>query len=170
MHAPGVATVKSTQMALYSGKILIKATAAEFLGTALFLFITISAVTGYGAGVLAPIGVAAVFGLTIFCLEIGLGETCGGHFNPAVSLGVFITGGMGYLQFVAYWVAQVLGAITGACFARLCVGDRVYEVSSSVLSLHVLSCQTDHIACLLRRLSNGLGSGHFLLELWCKEW
>ncbi|GAQ80531.1 aquaporin [Klebsormidium nitens] len=122
-------------MAPSSNRILFKATAAEFLGTALFLFTTISAVTSYGAGVLAPIGVAAVFGLTIFVLEIGLGETCGGHFNPAVSLGVFINGGMGYLQFIAYWLAQVLGAITGACFARLCVGDPVYEANGRAINI-----------------------------------
>lgn len=117
-------------MAPFSELVKVKATAAEFLGTAFLLWTTVTAITAFGAALLAPIGVAAVFGLTIFCLEIGLGDICGGHFNPAVSLGVFITGGLGVLQFIAYWVAQALGAIAGACFARLCVGDKVYEVSA----------------------------------------
>ena len=38
----------------------------------------------------------------------------GGHLNPAVTLGVFITGGINVIPASLYWLAQILGSITGS--------------------------------------------------------
>ena len=38
----------------------------------------------------------------------------GGHLNPAVTLGVFITGGINVIPASLYWLAQIVGSITGS--------------------------------------------------------
>lgn len=37
----------------------------------------------------------------------------GGHLNPAVTLGVFIAGGINIIAAILYWLAQIMGSITG---------------------------------------------------------
>jgi aquaporin Z len=58
-------------------------------------------------------------GLTFFCLLQILGPISGGHMNPAVSLGVFISKGKidNWLFLVKIWTGQFIGAIFGAICA-----------------------------------------------------
>ena len=90
---------------------------AEFLGTAWLVF------GGCGSAVLAAgvpdvgigyAGVAAAFGLTVLTGAYALGGISGGHFNPAVSLGLWAGGRFPARDLPGYIVAQVLGAIVGA--------------------------------------------------------
>lgn len=74
---------------------------------------------GCGAAVLAgehigAHGVALAFGLTVLTGAAALGHVSGGHFNPAVSLGAALAGRIGFLDMLAYWVAQVVGALLAA--------------------------------------------------------
>ena len=57
---------------------------------------------------------AFAFGLAIVTLAYGVGNISGGHVNPAVSLGVFLTGGMDAKEFCGYVVSQIIGAIVGS--------------------------------------------------------
>ena len=57
---------------------------------------------------------ALAFGLTIVAMAYSIGNISGCHINPAVSLGVLMTGGMSVSEFVQYVVAQCVGALVGS--------------------------------------------------------
>ncbi len=88
--------------------------AAEFLGTFWLVF------GGCGSAVLAAAfpelgigfaGVSLAFGLTVLTMAYAVGGISGGHFNPAVSLGLAVAGRFEYRNLAGYWLAQVLGAL-----------------------------------------------------------
>ena len=57
---------------------------------------------------------ALAFGLVIVAMAYSIGNISGCHINPAVSLGVLLTGGMTAKDFIAYVIAQCAGAFAGA--------------------------------------------------------
>ena len=69
---------------------------------------------GTGATSIDILGIATAFGLTIVAMAYGIGQVSGCHVNPAVSFGVLVAGRMTTSDFIAYVIAQVLGAIAGA--------------------------------------------------------
>ena len=90
---------------------------AEFLGTFWLVL------GGCGSAVLAAafpalgigfLGVSLAFGLTVLTGVYALGPISGGHFNPAVSVGLWAAGRFPTEQVLPYIVAQVVGAIVGA--------------------------------------------------------
>ncbi len=91
---------------------------AEFIGTfTLVLFGCGAAViAGMGTGPTAidVLGISFAFGLAIVAMAYGIGPVSGCHVNPAVSLGVLVAGRMSMSDFIAYVIAQVLGAVAGA--------------------------------------------------------
>ena len=88
----------------------------EFVGTLLFLF-SISAAVLSGSP-MAPLAIGAALMVVVY---MG-GHVSGGHYNPAVSLAVLIRGKMTAGDLLPYWVAQVLGALTGCFLASLATG------------------------------------------------
>jgi aquaporin Z len=97
---------------------LVRQVAAEFLGTALLVFIAVgSAVAGIDA--IGPFGVAFAFGLTLLALAYALGPVSGCHINPAVTLGVLLSRGMSATEAAYYWIAQFAGGIAGAAVLQL---------------------------------------------------
>ncbi|WP_312569902.1 aquaporin Z [Comamonas sp.] len=89
---------------------------AEFIGT---LWLTLG---GCGSAVLAAafpeigiglVGVSLAFGLTVVTGAYALGPISGGHFNPAVSVGLAMGGRFAWSELPGYVIAQVLGAIVG---------------------------------------------------------
>ena len=91
-----------------------KAAVAEFFGTFWLVF------GGTGAAVLAAsvgnsgigwLGVSLAFGLTVVTMAYAVGHISGGHFNPAVTLGLWAGGRFPGGKVVIYIVAQVIGAI-----------------------------------------------------------
>ena len=91
--------------------------AAEALGTFWLVF------GGCGSAVLAAAfpelgigfqGVALAFGLTVLTMVYAVGPISGGHFNPAVSLGLAIGGRFSWSELIPYWVAQVVGGFVAA--------------------------------------------------------
>ena len=61
------------------------------------------------------VGVSLAFGLTVMTMAYAVGHVSGGHFNPAVSIGLWVGGRFGFGHLIPYIVFQVLGAI-GAAF------------------------------------------------------
>lgn len=57
---------------------------------------------------------ALAFGLTIVAMAYSVGNISGCHINPAVSLGVLMTGGMSVKDFIGYVISQCIGALAGA--------------------------------------------------------
>ena len=90
---------------------------AEFLGTAWLVF------GGCGSAVLAAAfpelgigfaGVSLAFGLTVVTMVYAVGHISGGHFNPAVSIGLWSGGRFAARDIGPYIVAQLLGGLAGA--------------------------------------------------------
>jgi aquaporin Z len=95
--------------------------AAELLGTALLVYFAVGVATlmfGFGAtGSVFGVGVVATalsFGLTLMALAFALGPISGCHVNPAVTMGMWVSGRMPILEAAQYWVAQFIGGIVGA--------------------------------------------------------
>lgn len=94
-----------------------KQLASELLGTFWLVF------GGCGSAVLAAAfpelgigfyGVALAFGLTVVTMAYAVGGISGGHFNPAVSVGLVVGGRFPASQLVPYIIAQLVGAILAA--------------------------------------------------------
>ncbi|MGK5111201.1 aquaporin [Geodermatophilus sp. CPCC 205506] len=101
---------------------LSRSLVAEFLGTALLVFLAVgSAVAGIDQ--LGPLGVALAFGLVLLALAYAIGPVSGCHINPAVTLGVLLSRGMTLPEAVGYWVAQFAGGIAGAALLQLMVSS-----------------------------------------------
>ncbi|PSL20556.1 aquaporin Z [Shimia abyssi] len=87
---------------------------AEFFGTFWLVFGGCGSAI-YAAGVadvgIGWLGVSLAFGLTVMTMAYAVGHISGGHFNPAVSLGLMIAGRFESKELIPYWVAQVIGAI-----------------------------------------------------------
>ena len=95
----------------------VKKYIAEFIGTfVLVLFACGTAViSGCTKNFDAAYAVtAAAFGLVIVAMAYSVGNISGCHINPAVSLAVFINNGMTIGEFVAYFIAQLMGISWGA--------------------------------------------------------
>lgn len=99
-----------------------KSLVAEFLGTFWLVF------GGCGSAVLAAaypelgigfVGIAFAFGLTVLTMAYAVGGISGGHFNPAVSLGLTVAGRFPAARLVPYVVVQVVGAIAAAALLYL---------------------------------------------------
>lgn len=60
------------------------------------------------------VGVSFAFGLTVMTMAYAVGHVSGGHFNPAVSIGLWVGGRFGFAHLIPYIVFQVLGAIAAA--------------------------------------------------------
>jgi len=85
--------------------------AAECFGT--FVLVLGGCGTALFGGV-GFLGVAIAFGLTVVAMAYGIGHISGAHLNPAVSFGVWANGRMTAKEMLAYWAAQVVGAIIAA--------------------------------------------------------
>src|SRR6185295_7420520 len=106
------ATVRRERRCLMAAKLV-----AEFIGTFWLVL------GGCGSAVLAAafpqvgiglLGVSLAFGLTVLSGAYSLGPVSGGHFNPAVSVGLCAGGRFPAAQLPQYIIAQVLGGVVGA--------------------------------------------------------
>lgn len=100
---------------------------AEFIGTFWLVL------GGCGSAVLAAgvdtvgiglVGVSLAFGLTVLTGAYALGHISGGHFNPAVSVGLFLGGRFDKKDLFPYIGSQVLGGIAGAGILYLIVSSQ----------------------------------------------
>ena len=97
---------------------------AEFIGTFWLVF------GGCGSAIFAAtfpelrigfLGVALAFGLTVLTGAFALGHISGGHFNPAVSVGLWVGGRFDIKDLIPYVVSQVVGAVLAAWVLYLIV-------------------------------------------------
>jgi aquaporin Z len=82
----------------------------EGIGTFFLVFTVGQTVIEPGAGSLAPIAI----GFSLMIMVYAGGHISGGHYNPAVTLGVFLRGKATSSDLIGYWTAQVVGAVVAA--------------------------------------------------------
>src|SRR2546422_884940 len=91
---------------------------AEFIGTFALIFFGAGAVCTdqylHSTGGLGLLGIALAHGLAIALMVSSLGHISGGHFNPAVTIGFWVTKRLSTIDTILYWVAQLDGAIAAA--------------------------------------------------------
>lgn len=116
----------------------MKAILAEFLGTFWLVL------GGCGSAVLAAAfpevgiglhGVSLAFGLTVLTMAFAVGHISGGHFNPAVSVGLWVGGRFPLAKLPSYVVAQVLGGIAaGGVLYLIASGAPGFDVAKGFAS------------------------------------
>ncbi len=106
----------------------------EFLGTFWLTFagvgsaVIAAAYPGLGIGFA---GVALAFGLTVVTMAYAVGHISGGHFNPAITLGVWFGGRISTVSVIPYVLFQVLGAIAAAAVLKIVAeGQPGFELGS----------------------------------------
>jgi aquaporin Z len=117
---------------------LSKRLSAEFFGTFWLVF------GGCGSAVLAAafpavgiglLGVSLAFGLTVLTMAYAVGHISGGHFNPAVTVGLFTARRIPASDVLPYIVAQLIGAIVAAAVLYLIASGKVgFDVSAGFAS------------------------------------
>src|SRR4030095_3046387 len=117
---------------------LVNRALAEFLGTFMLVFggcgsaVLAAAFPGVGIGLL---GVSLAFGLTVLTMAYAVGRVSGGHFNPAVTVGLFTAKRIPAADIVPYVLAQVFGAIAAAgVLVVIATGKAGFSVAASGLA------------------------------------
>ncbi len=117
-----------------------RAAFAEFIATLLFIFLGAGTVVVTG-GVLGDeltsarlVAIALAHGLAIALLVSATANISGGHINPAVTFGAFITGKISLIKGAMYVVAQIAGAVVGA----LLLAAAIPEAAQGNLGAHGL--------------------------------
>ena len=85
---------------------------AECVGTFVLTFLGCGTAMFLGCGTPAGVvGTAIAFGLAVVAMAYTIGEISGCHINPAITLGVALSGRMSWKDACGYWVGQVIGGI-----------------------------------------------------------
>jgi len=108
---------------------------AEFFGTYWLVFggcgsaIFAAGIPNFGIGFA---GVALAFGLTVLTMAYAVGHISGGHFNPAVSFGLWAGGRFPAKDLIPYIIAQCIGAIAAAgTLYTIALGKSGYAINNT---------------------------------------
>jgi MIP family channel proteins len=111
-----------------------RAVAAEIIGTFMLVFAGAGAImVDAKTHALGHVGVAISFGLVIMAGIYAVGHISGAHFNPAVTLAFVLTRHFPPARALAYWAAQLTGALTAAAILRGSLGN-VADVGATLPS------------------------------------
>ena len=95
---------------------------AECIGTMVLTLLGCGTAVFLGCGDTAGVfGTAAAFGLSVIAMAYTIGGISGCHINPAITLGVALSGRMSWKDACGYWIGQVIGGIIGAAILFLIV-------------------------------------------------
>jgi MIP family channel proteins len=109
---------------------------AEFIGTFALIFIGAGAgaVVGDGVGLPGLAAVAFAHGLTVMAFAFAYGSVSGGHFNPAVTVGVLAAGAMRAGEAAGYILVQLIGGVAGALLLRAVLGGAATGLGTPALA------------------------------------
>ncbi|MBR1872457.1 MAG: MIP family channel protein [Bacteroidales bacterium] len=95
---------------------------AECIGTMVLTLLGCGTAVFLGCGDTAGVvGTALAFGLSVVAMAYAIGGISGCHINPAITLGVALSGRMSWKDACGYWVGQIVGGILGAAILFLIV-------------------------------------------------
>jgi MIP family channel proteins len=105
--------------------------AAEFLGTFALVFFGAGAVCAdrylQSSGGIGLLGIALASGLAMAIMVSALGHISGGHFNPAITIGFWVTKRIGTMEAFLYWAAQILGGVVAAFLLRAIIPEEIWR-------------------------------------------
>jgi aquaporin Z len=114
---------------------VIRKLVVEGIGT-FFLVLTVGMVViEPGAGALAPLAIGSVLMVMIFAG----GHISGGHFNPAVTLGVYLRGAASAADLGGYWLAQIVGGVLAALAVFSMKGEFVVTAMEPAIGAALLA-------------------------------
>ncbi|WP_282041064.1 aquaporin Z [Winogradskyella flava] len=142
---------------------------AEFFGTFWLVF------GGCGSAIFAAgfpelgigfVGVALAFGLTVLTMAYAVGHISGGHFNPAVSIGLWAGGKFEAKDLIGYIIAQVVGAIVAAAALYLIIsGKSGFEAVGGFASNGYDTLSPDGYSMMSVFIAEALLTAFFLLVI-----
>ena len=104
---------------------------AEFIGTFALVFFGAGSICAdqflHGAGALGLFGIAVAHGLAIAIMVSALGHISGGHFNPAITIGFWVTKRVSTVDVLLYWIAQLAGAVVAAFLLKAIVPEDTWR-------------------------------------------
>lgn len=113
---------------------LSKKLGAEFFGT-FWLVLGGTGTAVLAGGGVGTLGISLAFGLTVLTMVYAVGSISGGHFNPAVSFGLWAGGRFAGKDLLPYIVAQVVGAIAASAVLYFIVSGKAgFELGEGSLA------------------------------------
>ena len=115
---------------------LLRKLTAEFLGTFAFVFVSAGSIctdaylVSTGQSGLGWLGIAIAAGLTFGVMAPALAHISGGHLNPAITIGFWVTRRLSTLDTITYWIAQLAGAIAAAYAIKLIIPDSTWTAKA----------------------------------------
>lgn len=104
--------------------LLARSLVAEAFGTFALVFAGAGAImVDANTHALGHVGVAITFGLVIMAMIYAVGHVSGAHFNPAVTFAFALTRHFPWPRVIAYWAAQLVGALLAAALLRSSLGN-----------------------------------------------
>ncbi|MDP9147269.1 MAG: MIP family channel protein [Acidobacteriota bacterium] len=103
----------------------------EFLGTFALVFFGEGTACAdqflHGTAGIGVLGIALAHGLALAVMISAIGHVSGGHFNPAVTIGYWVTKRLNTLEVLMYWAAQLAGAIAAAFLLKAVIPDDAWR-------------------------------------------
>ena len=131
-----------------------RALVAEAAGT--FMFISIGAgsivANQMTNGVVGLVGVALAHGLALAVAVSAFGAISGGHFNPAVTFGLFVAGKHPRERVLSYWAAQLVGGLAAGVFVLLAFRHVPSALDATHVGTPALAAGVDPITAILVEL------------------
>jgi MIP family channel proteins len=109
---------------------------AEFIGTFAVIFFAMGAICSdeylrsTGQGAITTLGLALAYGLAVGVMVTAVAHISGGHLNPAVTIGFWVTKRLSTTLTLLYWVAQLLGAIAAGYLISALIPDAVWRLEA----------------------------------------
>jgi len=104
---------------------------AEFIGTFALIFFGAGSICAdqylRSSGGLGLLGIALAHGLAIGIMVSALGHISGGHFNPAVTIGIWVTKRINTVEALLYWAAQLVGGTVAAFVLKVLIPDDTWR-------------------------------------------
>ena len=104
---------------------------AEFIGTFALIFFGAGSICAdqylRSSGGIGLLAIALAHGLAIGIMVSAFGHISGGHFNPAVTIGVWVTKRINTIEALLYWAAQLIGGTVAAFVLKVVIPDDIWR-------------------------------------------
>ena len=105
---------------------------AEVLGTFTLVGVgSFAIISASAADTLGIVSIALGFGLALLIGLYAFGEVSGGHYNPAVSLAMFLDRRLSLEDMIGYWISQVVGAVLASIVVLIAYDDNVVAATTT---------------------------------------